>query len=694
MSWLGCAPVTEELPQLISQVLKSAIAILERMAARHESHYVPKADQAHAPPPPSAFSSANPTGVLRIHLREANGLRGVDLGGSSDPYVVVCAGELETRSEVIRKSRDPRFHQTIWLGPVPLEQLVAASKGELTVRVMDRNSLRADVLLGTARLVLGPLEGAPTVREYVVPLTREPSTSAAIVQPLPLGTAPPPPPAPPPPAATAVDGTISLAIDFVEVHPDAKGRLRPWPLYVCSAHDLDTFVTIAHDCRLAAIDNLNEELHNACSRRASLGPIHWDRRHPASSIRLKARPDLINVPYLVARMAVAVCKVPSFPTFIALMSETVARSLFKPGAKRTLVGGSLDLIELRELVPRIYARLAPRFLYPIEERVPRRKRRDSTQGTLKEAAAPAQATNSAAPELVGLSVRGRAVKTTQRNLYTEQDAPCGSTLSPVGLVAIDLANSFVTTEALRPLDMMWRRLLVVQLGCLVIVAVLPVTNRLLCDADVDVAFSRADFIQQHQVAYDTIMAMYLLLVCIGMVLATRWFLKRQARKIVRCLLVSIEQAICALFEHEKLTNFIRTLSDAVVDELCIDMGLVSGVLRGGYDAVGGSAFVLGKIEQRFYNRYRPKIIQIFDKLLKRGKYAPNAKSVAMVEPTDEAPAESPATEDAKVNESIKTLFTGLGVTHVQRKHAAKRVQRQARRLLQQRRAKAPHGVSA
>ena len=234
MSWLGCAPVTEELPQLISQVLKSAIAILERMAARHESHYVPKADQAHAPPPPSAFSSANPTGVLRIHLREANGLRGVDLGGSSDPYVVVCAGELETRSEVIRKSRDPRFHQTIWLGPVPLEQLVAASKGELTVRVMDRNSLRADVLLGTARLVLGPLEGAPTVREYVVPLTREPSTSAAIVQPLPLGTAPPPPPAPPPPAATAVDGTISLAIDFVEVHPDAKGRLRPWPLYVCS----------------------------------------------------------------------------------------------------------------------------------------------------------------------------------------------------------------------------------------------------------------------------------------------------------------------------------------------------------------------------------------------------------------------------------------------------------------------------
>ena len=140
-------------------------------------------------------------------------------------------------------------------------------------------------------------------------------------------------------------------------------------------------------------------------------------------------------------MAVAVCKVPSFPTFIALMSETVARSLFKPGAKRTLVGGSLDLIELRELVPRIYARLAPRFLYPIEERVPRRKRRDSTQGTLKEAAAPAQATNSAAPELVGLSVRGRAVKTTQRNLYTEQDAPCGSTLSPVGLVAIDLANS-------------------------------------------------------------------------------------------------------------------------------------------------------------------------------------------------------------------------------------------------------------
>ena len=43
-----------------------------------------------------------------------------------------------------------------------------------------------------------------------------------------------------------------------------------------------------------------------------------------------------------------------------------------------------------------------------------------------------------------------------------------------------------------------------------------------------------------------------------MVLATRWFLKRQARKIVRCLLVSIEQAICALFEHEKLTNFIRS----------------------------------------------------------------------------------------------------------------------------------------
>ena len=96
---LGFAPVAEELPELIDNILAQGIAVFERMAGRHESRHVPVTPDTEASAgigsvpatglyPRQPYSPDNPVGVLRVHLRAARGLKVANSFGVSGTLIL------------------------------------------------------------------------------------------------------------------------------------------------------------------------------------------------------------------------------------------------------------------------------------------------------------------------------------------------------------------------------------------------------------------------------------------------------------------------------------------------------------------------------------------------------------------------------------------------------------------------------
>ena len=84
----------------------------------------------------------------------ASGLKAVDRGDTSDPYVVAKVGELEKQSSVVSKSLDPSWDETLEFESVSLDELIA---GGLKLTVYDKNTFRFDVNLGEAEVSLEAL---------------------------------------------------------------------------------------------------------------------------------------------------------------------------------------------------------------------------------------------------------------------------------------------------------------------------------------------------------------------------------------------------------------------------------------------------------------------------------------------------------------------------------------------------------
>ena len=91
-----------------------------------------------------------PTGLLRVHVRKASGLKNSELLGKSDPYCVVKVasrwrGEATARTVTIKNDLNPVWRQTLVL------RCALDTSSTLQLRVLDEDIGRDDVL-GTAEL--------------------------------------------------------------------------------------------------------------------------------------------------------------------------------------------------------------------------------------------------------------------------------------------------------------------------------------------------------------------------------------------------------------------------------------------------------------------------------------------------------------------------------------------------------------
>ena len=116
------------------------------------------AEEAKSYSVPTARKEVRTPGSLRVQLISASGLKAVDLGGTSDPYVVAqIGGQIggQKRSSVVPKNVNPSFGgEALEFEEMILEDALA---GGLMLSVWDKNRMRPDVKLGEVSVSLEPL---------------------------------------------------------------------------------------------------------------------------------------------------------------------------------------------------------------------------------------------------------------------------------------------------------------------------------------------------------------------------------------------------------------------------------------------------------------------------------------------------------------------------------------------------------
>ena len=99
------------------------------------------------------------TGLLKVYLKSASGLKAADLNGKSDPYVIVCSGKHQKKSKVIKKNLDP-----VWDEEVALTGTLQEFLSEpLLLKVFDYDSpikMTKDDPLGDVHVSLDALKHA------------------------------------------------------------------------------------------------------------------------------------------------------------------------------------------------------------------------------------------------------------------------------------------------------------------------------------------------------------------------------------------------------------------------------------------------------------------------------------------------------------------------------------------------------
>ncbi|KAL4783445.1 tricalbin [Aspergillus varians] len=88
----------------------------------------------------------DPIGVMRIHFRDAAGLRNLETMGKSDPYArVLLSGLMKARTVTFRSNLDPDWDEVVY---VPIH----SPREKLTLEVMDEESVGSDRSLGSVEL--------------------------------------------------------------------------------------------------------------------------------------------------------------------------------------------------------------------------------------------------------------------------------------------------------------------------------------------------------------------------------------------------------------------------------------------------------------------------------------------------------------------------------------------------------------
>lgn len=88
----------------------------------------------------------DPIGVMRIHFRDAAGLRNLEKMGKSDPYArVLLSGYMKARTVTFRNNLNPDWDEVVY---VPIH----SDREKLTLEVMDEESVGSDRSLGSVEL--------------------------------------------------------------------------------------------------------------------------------------------------------------------------------------------------------------------------------------------------------------------------------------------------------------------------------------------------------------------------------------------------------------------------------------------------------------------------------------------------------------------------------------------------------------
>ncbi|KAL2808922.1 C2 domain-containing protein [Aspergillus granulosus] len=104
----------------------------------------------------------DPIGVIRIHFKNAAGLRNLEKMGKSDPYArVLLSGYMKARTVTFRNNLDPDWDEVVY---VP----VHSAREKLTLEVMDEESVGSDRSLGSVELSAADYVHENEAGEYAV----------------------------------------------------------------------------------------------------------------------------------------------------------------------------------------------------------------------------------------------------------------------------------------------------------------------------------------------------------------------------------------------------------------------------------------------------------------------------------------------------------------------------------------------
>ncbi|KAL5334880.1 C2 domain-containing protein [Aspergillus crustosus] len=113
----------------------------------------------------------DPIGVLRIHFKDAAGLRNLEKMGKSDPYArVLLSGYMKARTVTFRSNLDPDWDEVVY---VPIHSV----REKLTLEVMDEESVGSDRSLGSVELSASDYAHENEAGEYDVDDEKQAATS-------------------------------------------------------------------------------------------------------------------------------------------------------------------------------------------------------------------------------------------------------------------------------------------------------------------------------------------------------------------------------------------------------------------------------------------------------------------------------------------------------------------------------------
>ncbi|KAL1543503.1 elicitor-responsive protein 3-like isoform X1 [Salvia divinorum] len=106
-----------------------------------------------------------PQGTLEVVLVDANGLEKTDFLSSTDAYVIIKCQDQEKTSKIASvEGSSPTWNETFMFA-------ISRDVKELTIRVMDKDTLSADDFVGEVTIPLGPVfesERVPTAMYNIV----------------------------------------------------------------------------------------------------------------------------------------------------------------------------------------------------------------------------------------------------------------------------------------------------------------------------------------------------------------------------------------------------------------------------------------------------------------------------------------------------------------------------------------------